>query len=102
MTPTSTNSEAPMAATLPSARGSFRQRFTRLSGVLMSLNDPNWGRRPGGGNQGPPDLEELWRNLTRKLQGLFGGRGGDSGPGAPRSPRRMGGGIGLLAGLVVL
>jgi len=67
----------------------------------MSLNDPNWGRRPGGGNQGPPDLEELWRNLNRKLQGLFGGRGGDTGAG-PRTPRRMGGGIGLLAGLVVL
>jgi membrane protease subunit HflK len=67
----------------------------------MSLNDPNWGRRPGGGNQGPPDLEELWRNLNRKLQGLFGGRGGDAGSG-PRSPRRMGGGISLLAVLVVL
>ncbi|HBJ85197.1 MAG TPA: hypothetical protein DDZ88_15255, partial [Verrucomicrobiales bacterium] len=27
----------------------------------MSLNDPQWGRRPGGGNQGPPDLDEIWR-----------------------------------------
>jgi membrane protease subunit HflK len=68
----------------------------------MSLNDPNWGRRPGGGNQGPPDLEELWRNFNRKLESLFGRRGSESGPGAgPRTPRHMGGGIGLLALLVV-
>jgi membrane protease subunit HflK len=90
-----------MAATLRSARDYFTQRVRAFAGALMSLNDPNWGRRPGGGNQGPPDLEELWRNLSRKLQGLFGGRGGDAGPGA-RPPRRMGGGIGLLIGLVVL
>ncbi|MGZ5172394.1 MAG: protease modulator HflK, partial [Burkholderiales bacterium] len=65
----------------------------------MSLNDPNWGRRPGG-NQGPPDLEELWRNFNRKLEGLFGRRGADGGTGGgSRGPRRMGG-IGLLAGLV--
>jgi modulator of FtsH protease HflK len=64
----------------------------------MSLNDPNWGRRPGG-NPGPPDLEELWRNFNRKLEGLFGRRGGDGGTGGPRGPRRFGG-VGLLAGLV--
>ncbi|HEV7391389.1 MAG TPA: FtsH protease activity modulator HflK [Burkholderiales bacterium] len=65
----------------------------------MSLNDPNWGRRPGG-NQGPPDLEELWRNFNRKLEGLFGRRGADGGSGGgSRGPRRMGG-IGLLVGLV--
>jgi membrane protease subunit HflK len=91
-----------MAATLRSARDYLRQRSLKVWGALMSLNDPNWGRRPGGSNQGPPDLEELWRNLNRKLEGLFGRRGGgDAGPG-PRSPRRMGGGIGLLLALVVL
>ena len=65
----------------------------------MSLNDPQWGRRPGG-NQGPPDLDELWRNFNRKLDGLFGRRGGGGdGGGAPaRRPRRIGGGAGLLAG----
>ena len=44
----------------------------------MSLNDPNWGRgggnRPGGGNQGPPDLDELWRSFNRKLNDLFGSK----------------------------
>ena len=75
----------------------------KLRGLWMSLNDPQWGRRPGGGNQGPPDLEELWRNFNRKLDGLFGRRGG--GDGGQQTPggrgRRMGGGAGLLAGLVI-
>jgi membrane protease subunit HflK len=67
----------------------------------MSLNDPQWGRRPsGGGNQGPPDLEELWRNINRKLEGLFGrrGAGGDRPPG---TGARSIGGLGLL-GVIVL
>ncbi len=92
-----------MPAMFRSACDFLRLRSARLWGVLMSLNDPNWGRRPGGGNQGPPDLEELWRNFNRKLEGLFGRRGnGNGGPaaGAP-SPRRIGGGIGLIAALVV-
>ena len=29
-----------------------------------------------GGNQGPPDLEELWRDFNRRLSGLFGKKGG--------------------------
>jgi membrane protease subunit HflK len=70
----------------------------------MSLNDPNWGRRPGGGNQGPPDLEELWRNFNRKLEGLFGRRGGgdSQGGGTGSGGARSAGGIGLLAVLVVV
>ena len=96
-----------MTATLRSARDYLRRRVAAGLGALMSLNDPNWGRRPGGGgggggNQGPPDLEELWRNLNRKLQGLFGGRGGGDTGSPPRAPRRMGGGVGLLIGLVVI
>jgi membrane protease subunit HflK len=31
---------------------------------------------------GPPDLDELWRDFNRKLSGLFGGKGG-----GPRGPR---------------
>jgi membrane protease subunit HflK len=33
-------------------------------------------------NDGPPDLDELWRDFNRKLSGLFGGKGG--GPGRVR------------------
>ncbi len=31
------------------------------------------GGNSGGPNQGPPDLDELWRDFNRKLGGLFGG-----------------------------
>src|SRR5689334_13289319 len=91
-----------MPLSLRSARESVVQLSLRAARVLMSLNDPNWGRRPSG-NQGPPDLEELWRNFNRKLEGLFGRRGGgDGGTGGPgRTQRRMGG-FGLLAALVVV
>ncbi|MFO1364047.1 MAG: FtsH protease activity modulator HflK [Burkholderiales bacterium] len=74
----------------------------------MSLNDPQWGRRGGGGgggNQGPPDLDELWRNFNQRLAGIFGRRGGSGGSGGgaePPSLRQLGGGFGLLVGLVVV
>jgi membrane protease subunit HflK len=65
----------------------------------MALNDPQWGKR---GNQGPPDLDELWRGLQQKLQGVFGGRGGDGqGGGEGGVPFRKGG-IGLVALLLFL
>ena len=34
---------------------------------------PEQRPRPKGANQGPPDLDELWRDFNRKLNGLFGG-----------------------------
>ncbi|MBI4999094.1 MAG: FtsH protease activity modulator HflK [Rhodocyclales bacterium] len=71
----------------------------------MSLNDHGWGNKPNGGNQGPPDLEELWRDFNRRLSGLFGRKGGgDGGDGGGRmptlNPRQFGGGIGLLVALI--
>jgi len=71
----------------------------------MSLNDPQWGKRPGGGGgDGPPDLEEMWRNFNQKLSGLFGRnrRGGGGAPAEPPSFKQLGGGIGLLIGLILL
>ena len=35
----------------------------------MSLNDPQWGKRGAGG---PPDLDEIWRNVNRRLNELLG------------------------------
>lgn len=47
----------------------------------------------GNRGEGPPDLDELWRDLNRKLGGLFGGKGGGGG-----SPRPNGGGNGNAGG----
>lgn len=75
-----------------------------ITGILMSLNDPQWGNRP---NQGPPDLEELWRDFNRRLSGLFGKKGGtgNGGDGSPRPPMNLkifGGGIGALIVLILV
>jgi len=91
----------------------------------MSLNDPNWGRNAGQksdsdqgsrrpkNNDGPPDLDELWRDFNRRLSSLFGGRGGDPGnsggnrPGTPfgnpfGSNLNAGIGLGVLLALLLL
>ena len=87
----------------------------------MSINDPQWGNRGDGDdsggkkprrpNEGPPDLEELWRDFNRKLSGMMGKKqgGGNSGNGGgPRLPevdfnsKLFGGGIWLLLGLIVV
>jgi modulator of FtsH protease HflK len=66
----------------------------------------------GGRNDGPPDLDELWRDFNRKLSKLFGGKGGGNGPdrghdpqpGSPFQPdmKSAGIGLGLIAGVVAL
>jgi membrane protease subunit HflK len=43
----------------------------------MSLNDPQWGKRGSGG---PPDLDEIWRNVNRRINELFGRKGGGGDP----------------------
>jgi len=61
-------------------------------GILMAGRPPrhNGGNRP----EGPPDLEDIWRDLNRQLGGLFGDKkdrrpppgnfgGGDGGDGLP-------------------
>ena len=70
----------------------------------MSLNDPQWGKRGGGG--GPPDLDEIWRNVNRRLADLFGRKSGPDNNPPPSEPpgRRLRlpmGGAGLLVALVL-
>ena len=69
-----------------------------------------------GRNEGPPDLDELWRDFNRKLSGMFGGKGGgqrpnrsnngdrppDSGPPFQPNLKSAGIGAGLIAGVVAL
>ncbi len=74
----------------------------------------------GNRNDGPPDLDELWRDFNRKLGGLFGNRGGgrrggfgggrgdDGGNGAGGGPsfqpdmKSAGIGAGLIAGVLAV
>ena len=89
-------------------------------GLKFSLNDPGWGRgsndnknqdgnkRP---NDGPPDLDQLWRDFNQRLTNLFGnkkngggnngGNGGNSG-GAGFTPDMRGVGIGaaIIAAII--
>ena len=68
----------------------------------MSLNDPQWGKR--GNSGGPPDLDEIWRNVNRRMGDLLGRRNsgdGGNGGGPPRRGLAIGG-VGLLVLLVLL
>lgn len=64
-------------------------------------NDP-WGNRKN--DSGPPDLDEVFRNLQKKLEGLFGNKrsgGGGSGSGGGFGlPGKMGS-IGIAALLII-
>ena len=65
-----------------------------------------------GKGDGPPDLDELWRDFNRKLSGLFGGKGGaprgngsgdsNGGPNFQPDMKSAGIGAGLIAGVVAL
>jgi membrane protease subunit HflK len=128
----------PVLQTLTNFPGRLRQRAQGM----FNLNDPRWGRDEGksssdeprpdtpsedrplpkpdnrprgqGSNQGPPDLDELWRDFNRKLGGLFGGAkdggnrggfgGGNKGNGGGFQPdmKNAGIGIGLIAAVVAL
>ncbi len=63
-----------------------------------------------GPNQGPPDLDELWRDFNRKLGNLFGGNKGggrppNSGGGGgfqPPDMKNAGLGVGLIAAVALL
>lgn len=70
----------------------------------MAWNEPGKGRDPwgnrggngqgGGSNDGPPDLDEVFRNLKRRISGAFGGGGGGG--------RAAGGGQGPGGALVAM
>jgi len=68
----------------------------------MAWNEKGGGNNPwnSGGQQGPPDLDKVVRDLQRKLGGLFGGRGGGAGGGG--SSRAGGIGFGVIAALLVV
>ena len=99
----------------------FPARLHALAQALRALFGATLRRRPAtdtlvlnsGRNDGPPDLDELWRDFNRKLSGLFGGKGGGPrGNGGDRPPgggpsfqpdmKSAGIGVGLIAAVVTL
>lgn len=91
---------------------SIRKKF----GLKFSLNDPRWGRgsqddqkTPQDGRKpddGPPDLDQLWRDFNQRLNRMFGGKGngnggGDSGGGFKTDMRGAGIGAVVVAGIVL-
>ena len=61
----------------------------------------------GGRGDGPPDLDELWRDFNRKLSGLFGGKGprpdgGEGGNNFQPDMKSAGIGVGLIVAVVAL
>ena len=60
--------------------------------IAGALRRPRPLMANGGRNDGPPDLDELWRDFNRKLTGLFNGKGGGNGQPPRRDPGEGGGG----------
>ena len=92
-----------MTMSHPIPEGRFRRLRARAAGWVLS----------NGRGDGPPDLDELWRDFNRKLSGLFGGKGstprgngsGDGGGGGGNfQPDMKSAGIGasLVAGVIVM
>ncbi|MDR5750820.1 MULTISPECIES: FtsH protease activity modulator HflK [unclassified Caballeronia] len=99
----------------------YNERSNRQhSRAVFSIDDPRWGRgdgnggsrnepkrpsdpkRPGNGRdgEGPPDLDEMWRDFNRRLAGLFGKKPGN---GAPRTDNGRGAkiGFGIVVGVLI-
>lgn len=94
-----------MTMSHPTSPGRLQRLRARAAGWVLN----------NGRGDGPPDLDELWRDFNRKLSGLFGGKGGgnaprgngsgDNGGGGPNFQPDMksaGIGAGLVAGVVAL
>jgi membrane protease subunit HflK len=83
--------------------------------ALLSLNDPRWGRGDGNGDrqrpndpkrpvkdgEGPPDLDEMWRDFNRRLSRVFGRKGGGAGGGRPDNGRGARIGVGIVIGVLI-
>jgi modulator of FtsH protease HflK len=71
-------------------------------GLKFSMNDPRWGRNSENNphqddkkpSDGPPDLDQLWREFNQRLYRLFNKTGTDAGGSGGFSPGMKGTGIG--------
>lgn len=85
-----------------------RLTWVTANAVKQAIPGVAGGQASYNGRQdGPPDLDELWRDFNRKLSGVFTGNkgegnGGKSGGGFTPDPKGAGIGAGLIAGLIAL
>jgi membrane protease subunit HflK len=74
------------------------------TGIIMGLNDPQWGKNKG--DSGPPDLDDMLRNVNKKINSIFGqkkGGGGGTEDSRDKGPKQpSGGNILLIIGLLVV
>jgi membrane protease subunit HflK len=93
-----------------------RSIWLRLRGIV-SMNDPRWGRGEGNGDrqrpndpkrppsgkdgEGPPDLDEMWRDFNRRLSSVFGRKGSGGGLGRPDNGRGARIGVGIVIGVLI-
>jgi membrane protease subunit HflK len=102
--PAASSWRALLAATGALARGVAGSLFPRHSHT-PDLTDGRFHNK----GEGPPDLDELWRDFNKRLSGVFGGKGGGSTPpssggGGNFQPdmKSAGIGLGLIAGAAAL
>jgi membrane protease subunit HflK len=103
---------------LNGSAGRLKPMAAATLALMKGLLPRTWreGRTLSNGrNDGPPDLDELWRDFNRKLSGLFGGKpdgsggndsGGVGGGGGSNNfqpdMKSAGIGAGLIGGVVLL
>jgi membrane protease subunit HflK len=101
---------AVLASLVRLVSGAARAAALRLA-AQAGRPQPVWN---AGRPDGPPDLDELWRDFNRKLNGLLGGKGrarpegqppsppGQRPPSGPQQFKGAGIGAGLIAGVAAL
>lgn len=68
----------------------------------MGLNDPQWGKNKG--DSGPPDLDDMLRNVNKKINNLFGSKknnGDDEGTQDKPPKQQSGSNVLIILGLLV-
>ena len=69
----------------------------------MGLNDPQWGKNKG--DSGPPDLDDVLRNVNKKINNIFGQKkgGGDDDGSHTSSPKpQSGSSIAIILSLLIV
>jgi membrane protease subunit HflK len=86
-----------------------KEDISKLNGPNqeMAWNEPGggngskdpWGNKGGNKQDGPPDLDEVFKKLNKKVTSLFGGKGGKSGGGSAQGGAK---GFGFIAAVVLV